>query len=101
MNDLDSDLSLTPEQEERVSKLTPLEIENIDSFLLSQCTNQWQKQAKLVGIAVRKLEFHGVPDTFFSQRVRSLVHSGKLASSGDLTRMRYSEIRLPKVQSDD
>jgi hypothetical protein len=34
-----------------------------------------------------------LPDIYFAQRVRHLVESGKLDSQGDLSRMRYSEVR--------
>jgi hypothetical protein len=34
-----------------------------------------------------------LPDIYFAQRVRYLVETGKLDSQGELSRIRYSEVR--------
>ena len=41
----------------------------------------------------------GIPDIFYSQRVRHLVEEGKLESQGNLGYMRYSEVRLPSKEN--
>jgi hypothetical protein len=38
---------------------------------------------------------NGIPDIFYSQRIRELVEKKLLESQGDLQFMRYSEVRLP------
>jgi len=35
----------------------------------------------------------GIPDIYFLSRVRVLVDLGKLESRGDLSKMRFSEVR--------
>jgi hypothetical protein len=39
-----------------------------------------------------------VCDLFYAQRVTRLVAAGQLEATGDLGRMRYSEVRLPSAQ---
>ena len=41
----------------------------------------------------------GIPDVYYSQRVRHLVEEGKLESQGNLAYMRYSEVRLPSSEN--
>jgi len=72
-------------------------IARIDAELLSHAKPQFRKVAMLVGLAmgnpaVRK---DGLPDLYYSQRVRALVEKGKLVAEGNLAFMRYSEVRLP------
>jgi hypothetical protein len=37
----------------------------------------------------------GIPDIYYSQRVQKFVKDGLLESQGNLSRMRYSEVRRP------
>ena len=96
--DTQPDPPLDLEQSLRVSKLSQAELQTIDRELLAQASGSWRKVARIVGMAMGKLggEIAGVPDVYYSQRVRNLVALGKLESQGDLARMRYSEVRLPR-----
>ncbi len=38
--------------------------------------------------------FEGVPDIYYSERIRKLVEKGVLEAAGNLHYMRYSEVRL-------
>lgn len=92
------DPELTVEQQNLANSLTPENLSLIDAALLSQSAFQWRKTARVVGSTMMKLsgKYEGIPDVFYSQRVQSLVDSGKLEAQGDLRRMKYSEVRLTK-----
>ena len=89
------DSELTQEQLELISKLTKEEISAIDDGLYSNTTDMWRKIARVVGTTMVEMpqRINGVPDVFYSQRVRQLVESGKLEYQGHLNRMRYCEVR--------
>lgn len=91
---------LSEEQRARIAGLSPAEISAIDSALLSQCDHYFRKVAFVVGSAMHRQlnRSEGVPDIFYAQRVRALVESGMLESVGNLAYMRYSEVRVPKLQ---
>ena len=74
------DPPLTPEQEVKVARLSDKEINEIDKELLSQACDRWRKVARIVGLAMNELEERviGIPDVYYSQRVRLLVESGHL-----------------------
>src|SRR5262249_695807 len=93
----EADGPLTPEQEALVRALSTESIENIDAVLLAQVSVQWRKVAMVVGLAMSALEDRriGIPDIYYAQRVRLLVERGMLEAEGDLSRMRYSEVRRP------
>ena len=96
-DELEPDGPLTPEQIAVVEKLMPDEIANIDDGLLSNCCGQWRKVARVVGTTMLNdgpYRYENVPDTFYSQRVKTLVERGSLESQGNLDFMRYSEVRL-------
>ncbi len=91
------DPPLTPEQRAKVAQLSDAEIRAIDEALLSNTCHQWRKVARVVGTMMISLEnrVQGIPDLFYSQRVRKLVEDGRLESQGNLAYMRFSEVRLP------
>ena len=97
------DPELTPEQKQRVEQLTAKEIQEIDLTLLSNAKKQWRKVAMLVGLSMsnRKEKYDGIPDIFYSERVRFLVEQGFLESQGNLQKMRFSEVRLPSSEKPD
>ena len=90
------DPPLSEEQIKLVAKLSPAEVEHIDQVLLSNCSSQWRKVARVVGSTLLSLKptHSGIPDLYCSQRVAKLVAEGKLESAGNLQFMRYSEVRL-------
>lgn len=91
------DPPLTDEQSARVAQLTEAEIKKIDERLLSNSADKWHKVTRIVGTTLVELQesLQNIPDLYYAERVRHLVKEGKLESRGDLSRMRYSEIRLP------
>ena len=96
-HDVVPDRDLTPEQVKLVEQLTREEIQAIDSALLANCCERWRKVARVVGTTMTELPSRvvGIPDTYYSQRVRKLVEAGLLESQGNLSYMRYSEVRRP------
>ena len=92
------DPELTETESALVNKLKIEDIEEIDKALLENSTNNWRKVAMVVGITMMKLpeRVSGIPDVYYAQRVKELVNKGSLESQGNLSYMRYSEVRLPE-----
>ncbi len=80
-----------------VGRLSEIDIEKIDQWLLQNITTQWQKVAMVVAKAIgesdREELLTNVPDVFFGMRVKALVSEGKVISQGNLKKMRFSEIK--------
>jgi hypothetical protein len=73
-------------------------IDYFDRALLSHATNNWRKVARIVGGALAESwedSIIQVGDFVLAARVRALVAAGYLESQGDLSEMRFSEVRLP------
>ena len=83
------------EERHRIAALTDKDIAWIDQQLLSHCDGQFRKVAYIVGTAISLDPERppGIPDVFYAGRVRKLVERGALQAAGDLSRMRYSEVR--------
>jgi uncharacterized protein DUF3658 len=96
-DDAESDGPLTPEEEMHVRSLTAAELQRIDECLLSHASHSWHKVARVVVHTMFALhdEFPALPDGFYSIRIKHLVASGALEAAGNLSRMRYSEVRIP------
>lgn len=85
----------TPPTSSGIASLTDEDVAWIDQQLLSHCDGQFRKVAYVVGMAM-SLDAErqpGIPDVFYAGRVRRLVERGVLEAAGDLSRMRYSEVR--------
>jgi len=95
------DPPLSREQSSLVAQLTQEQLAAIDSTLLAQCAGSWRKVSYVVGSALQQLRLSGVPDTFFVLRVKEHIARGKLEGRGDLSRIRYSEVRVPAVSGDN
>lgn len=97
-HDLDPDPELTPEQLKLVEELSETEVKAIDNALLANASEKWRKVARVVGATMMELpcRVEGVPDVFYSQRIKRLAQIGLLESQGNLSHMRYSEIRRVK-----
>ncbi|MBN4959242.1 DUF3658 domain-containing protein [Stenotrophomonas maltophilia] len=93
----DSDAHLTGQQRQSIAALTDDDIAWIDGQLLSHCDGQFRKVAYIVGnaISLDPQRRPSITDVFYAQRVRELVACGVLEAQGDLTRMRYCEVRIP------
>ena len=90
------DPTLTAQQQATVDQLTESELKAIDKALLSNATDRWRKVAMVIGSTMMHLpdRVPGIPDVFYAERVRKLVEHGLLESQGNLTYMRFSEVRL-------
>jgi NADPH-dependent 7-cyano-7-deazaguanine reductase QueF len=95
--DIKPDGKITPEQEGLVGQLTEDEVHEIDMALLSNTNDKWRKVAMVVAKTMLELpcRISGIPDIYYSQRIRRLVVEKKLIARGDLSYMRYSEVRKP------
>ncbi|ACL06677.1 hypothetical protein Dalk_5006 [Desulfatibacillum aliphaticivorans] len=91
---------LSPEEEELAAKLSDQELAEIDNVLLSEASDRWLKQARIVGKAWLKFydRFPGIPDIFYAMRVSKLVDEGFLEAQGNLKFIRFSEVKLKNNQ---
>ena len=94
-HDVHPDPELTPDQTKLVEGLTDTEVKAIDKALLANTCDKWRKVARVVGTTMTELpsRVEGIPDVYYSQRVQKLVKEGLLESQGNLSYMRYSEVR--------
>ena len=91
------DPPLSREQADLCAWLSPEQPVAIDSALLSHCAGTWRKAALVIGSALHEVRVPGVPDVFFALRLKEHVARGRLEGRGDLSSMRYSEVRVPAV----
>ena len=82
------------EQSLAISKLNDSDLKQIDEALLAEACDKWRKTARIVGFAMMRVRLPGVPDVFFSNRVKKLVKEGKLLVVGDLNYMGRSEVKI-------
>jgi hypothetical protein len=89
---------LSPEELDAFTKLSPTEVEAIDQAILSFCAPLWRKVAAVVGRTLDKLreKYPQFSDALYSERIRVLVDKGYLESQGNLSHMRFSEVKLPE-----
>ncbi|MCF7222591.1 DUF3658 domain-containing protein [Marilutibacter chinensis] len=91
-----ADRSLESAELALIAALSPDRIQAMDAALLTAADARWRKVAFLVACSMTgPAHVVGVPDAYYAQRVRQLVADGALESRGSLSRMRYSEVRLP------
>jgi uncharacterized protein DUF3658 len=95
-DDKQLDRPLMPEEEAQARLLTAADLKRIDECLLSKTSHQWSKVARVIGqtMLVLHREFPSLPDVFYSTRIKHLAESGAIEAAGNLSRMRFSEIRL-------
>ena len=87
----------------RASRLSTCEIQAIDDALLSEIeSHRWLKTARVVWRTLRRIDptIEGVPDLFVVERIRLLVEQRRVEARGDLSRMRFSELRIGGSESD-
>jgi hypothetical protein len=63
-----------------------------DSFLLSYCTNEYQKPAQIIGKTLCDIDFN-VGDGYLAYRMKQLVLMGKIQIRGELKEMRDYEVK--------
>ena len=95
----ETDDELTEEEEALVSNLQPSDLERIDSALLAECAPPWRKCARVVMGAMKRIDLTlpDLPVALYAQRVAVLVRAGRLESQGNLSHLRFSEVRLPET----
>jgi len=100
---LKPDPPLSPEEEAAASRLSAAELKLIYERLLSHMSHRWQKVARIVGLTMMELsrDFPTLPDVFYGLRLKRLAESGAIEAAGTLSRMRYSEVRIPDSGSQD
>jgi len=88
---------LSAEEVATFEKLGSEELSAIDDGILSCARPHWRKVAMIVGQTMQKLadRFPQFSDTFYAHRVRTLADKGRLESQGNLSYMRFSEVKLP------
>jgi hypothetical protein len=77
-------------------------ITQFDDLLLSCAVGNWRKVARVVGEALGSFldgPFYQVGDFVLHARLCALVKEGRLESRGDLSRWRFSEVRLPSSET--
>ena len=75
----------------------------LDDLILSVVKPNWQKVAMVLVKALRLSESRGFETNYdaLAARISALCKAGRLESQGNLSRWRYSEVRLPaKVDHD-
>jgi hypothetical protein len=67
----------------------------IDELLLSQVRQSWRKAAMIVGTVLleHRSELAGFSDETLLSHLQVLANSGQIEAQGDLSQMRYSEVR--------
>ena len=88
---------LSPEEVSCFGRLSQEDIAIIDDAVLSCALPRWRKVAMIVGRAKEKLEeqYPEFSYVFYAERIRVLAEQGRLESQGNLSYMRFSEVRLP------
>ena len=94
-HDLQPDRTLSAEEKKRVEALTEADVAEIDAALLANACEHWRKVARVVGTTMSELpnRVPGIPDVYYSLRVQKMVQEGVLEAQGNLSHMRYSEVR--------
>jgi uncharacterized protein DUF3658 len=74
----------------------PMDIDELDAAILSHVEARWLKTARIAGAALAEFEISPSDDQVevVIARLRALVAQGRLLAKGNLSRPRYSEVRL-------
>lgn len=90
---------LSPEEEELAESLSAEELQAIDEAILTNCSKQFRKVARVVMhvMDLESLTGNSLPDAFYADRIYKLVESGVLISEGKIGYMRFCEVRLPQT----
>ena len=88
---------LTAEEQSAADKLSGPELLAVDKMILSNCSDRWLKVARVVTRSEDSLknQHPALSFVFYTQRLRLLVDDWRLESRGDLSFIRFSEVRLP------
>ena len=80
-----------------------MDVDELDATILSHARERWLKVAM---VAARTMQERGLGPSdeqldIVVARVRALVARGRLVAQGNLSRPRFSEVRLPGAESGD
>lgn len=86
---------LSPREAALFAQLSAQDLEAIDEAVLSCVRDDWRKVAMVVSLSMERLggQYPGFSDVFYAERVRALADSGRLEGQGNLSYMRFSEVR--------
>ena len=72
------------------------EREAVQAMVLRECSERWQKVAKIVGDLLHEFKrtYEHLPVAYLQATMQKLEDLGKVEIAGDVWAMRYSEIRL-------
>ena len=86
----------TEEEIARMLSASKGEYEAVDSMILRECSDRFQKVAKIVGDLLKEFDrvYGHLPYCLLQARMEHLEELGRVEIAGDVWRMRYSEIRL-------
>ena len=96
-NEPEYDRPMNADEQARAAKLTEGDLRTIDECIMSNITHQFRKTAKVVALTMGDIGGYlpGLPDVFYSGRIKHLAAAGLIEAAGNLNRMRFSEVRLP------
>lgn len=96
-SEIEFDSPMSNEQLDLVNNLTVKEIKAIDAALLNNSCQYFRKTARVIMAAMsdKPITASGIPDVYYGERIKSLVENGLLVSEGNLSAMRFSEVKLP------
>lgn len=71
-----------------------------DEWLISSTVGQWRKAARVIAetMTIAQARGHIVGDLLLSARLQALAASGRLEAQGNLSKPRFSEVRLPAAR---
>lgn len=72
-------------------------VAKLDKALMDATSKDWRKMARLVGDAMLELDsvLPELSDSYYAYRLRSFIEAGALEARGDVSIMRFCEIRRP------
>ena len=86
-----------------MNKVPRLSDAELDALLLAQVDSYWQKVAAIVAhamvVATAQVGEAAWDDEQITRRLLALVEAGKIESAGDVGKWRFSEVRLPHLQT--
>ncbi len=85
----------SPEEETAIRSLTQADLRLIDACLLKNTPERWAKVARVVLDTMKEIgdRYPGIPDVFYPRRIKVLADAGTIEVAGNLSRMRFSEVR--------
>ena len=69
---------------------------DVDKLIFATLKENWRKMALIVGNVFQACKTRSIPlsDEVIAARIQELAEAGRIESQGNLTKWRYSEVRL-------